>query len=129
MKLTANHPYTEICQFLCIFYSSILHKKQKTRTKWHGDQIRIFDGNVSEYKKALSDASFISLSLSLSILSAMFASSLSLGLVFLPFVFAVVHDVMVGAGGELQYSPEAIVRICRQLFAFLSSVLSVCRSW
>jgi plastocyanin len=38
----------------------------------------------------------------------MFASSLSLGLVFLPLVFAVVHDVMVGAGGQLQYSPEAI---------------------
>jgi len=38
----------------------------------------------------------------------MFASSLSLGLVFLPLVFAVVHDVMVGAGGQLQYGPEAI---------------------
>jgi len=34
--------------------------------------------------------------------------SLPLGLVLLPFVFAVVHDVTVGAAGKLQYSPEAI---------------------
>jgi plastocyanin len=33
---------------------------------------------------------------------------LSLGLVLLPFVFAVVHDVTVGAAGELRYNPEAI---------------------
>jgi hypothetical protein len=40
----------------------------------------------------------------------MFASTFSLGLVLLPFVSAAVHDVQVGgAGGKLEYSPEAIV--------------------
>jgi plastocyanin len=39
----------------------------------------------------------------------MFASSLSLGLVLLPAVFAAVHDVQVGGpGGKLEFSPEAI---------------------
>jgi plastocyanin len=39
----------------------------------------------------------------------MFAASLSLGLVLLPSVFAAVHDVQVGgAGGKLEFSPEAI---------------------
>jgi plastocyanin len=38
----------------------------------------------------------------------MFPSSLSLGLVLLPFVFATVHDVTVGVAGSLKYSPEAI---------------------
>ncbi|KAM6498233.1 Cupredoxin [Amanita muscaria] len=33
---------------------------------------------------------------------------LSLGLVALPYVSAVVHDVQVGAGGQLAFSPEAI---------------------
>ena len=40
---------------------------------------------------------------------AMFATSLSLGLALLPFVSAAVHDIQVGAGGKLVYSPEAIV--------------------
>jgi len=38
----------------------------------------------------------------------MFATSLSLGLALLPFVSAAVHDIQVGAGGKLVYSPEAI---------------------
>ncbi|KXN89901.1 hypothetical protein AN958_04905 [Leucoagaricus sp. SymC.cos] len=38
----------------------------------------------------------------------MFASSLSLGLAILPFVSAVIHDVQVGANGQLEFSPEAI---------------------
>lgn len=40
----------------------------------------------------------------------MFATSLTLGLALLPFVSAAVHDIQVGAGGKLVYSPEAIVR-------------------
>lgn len=40
----------------------------------------------------------------------MFVTSLSMGLVLLPFVSAAVHDIQVGAGGKLVYSPEAIVR-------------------
>jgi hypothetical protein len=39
----------------------------------------------------------------------MFAASLSLGLVLLPFVSGKVIDVDVGAGGALEYSPEAVV--------------------
>lgn len=39
----------------------------------------------------------------------MFASSISLGLALLPFVSAAVHDIQVGAGGKLEFSPEAIV--------------------
>ncbi|EDR15651.1 uncharacterized protein LACBIDRAFT_300781 [Laccaria bicolor S238N-H82] len=38
----------------------------------------------------------------------MFATVLSLGLAVLPFVSAAVHDIQVGAGGKLVYSPEAI---------------------
>jgi len=39
----------------------------------------------------------------------MFAHTLSLGLALLPFVSAAVHDIQVGgAGGKLEYSPEAI---------------------
>jgi len=34
--------------------------------------------------------------------------ALSLGLVALPYVFATVHDIQVGAGGQLAFSPEAI---------------------
>lgn len=40
----------------------------------------------------------------------MFAASLSLGLVLLPFVSAAIIDIQVGAAGKLAYSPEAIVR-------------------
>jgi len=36
------------------------------------------------------------------------ARVLSLGLVALPYVSAAVHDVQVGAGGQLVFSPEAI---------------------
>jgi plastocyanin len=38
----------------------------------------------------------------------MFSPSLSLGLVLLPFVSAVVHDIQVGGEGKLAFSPEAI---------------------
>lgn len=40
----------------------------------------------------------------------MLAVTLSLGLALLPFVSAAVHNVQVGgAGGKLEYVPEAIV--------------------
>ena len=39
-----------------------------------------------------------------------FAASLSLCFSLLPLVAAVVHDVQVGAGGQLAFDPEAIVR-------------------
>lgn len=37
------------------------------------------------------------------------ARVLSLSLVALPFVSAAVHDIQVGPGGQLVFSPEAIV--------------------
>jgi hypothetical protein len=40
-----------------------------------------------------------------------FARALSLGLVALPFAAAAVHDVQVGANGQLAFSPEAIVSV------------------
>ena len=36
-------------------------------------------------------------------------------LTLLPSVFAVVHDVQVGANGMLQYTPDAIVCVSRYL--------------
>lgn len=51
---------------------------------------------------------FLNVNLRLLISLAMFA--FSLGLALMPFVSAVVHDIQVGAGGKLVYSPEAIVR-------------------
>jgi plastocyanin len=38
----------------------------------------------------------------------MMFAPISLGLVLLPFVSAAVHDIQVGGGGKLEYSPEAI---------------------
>jgi len=38
----------------------------------------------------------------------MFSTSLSLGLALLPFVSAAIHDIQVGAGGKLGFTPEAI---------------------
>lgn len=38
-----------------------------------------------------------------------FARALSLGLVALPFAAAAIHDVQVGANGQLAFWPEAIV--------------------
>lgn len=44
---------------------------------------------------------------------AMFTVFLSLGLALLPSASAAVHDVQVGAAGQLQFSPEAIVSLAR----------------
>jgi hypothetical protein len=44
----------------------------------------------------------------------------SFALALFPSVFAAVHDVQVGNGGKLQYTPEAIVSVSQILSALRS---------